>query len=163
MPHRTKRLQLHVKPGFQSSNVRLLLHVLELSPIRQDCNNWFAHYVWHTCGTVVVSSPINILYFIGKDYRDLYLLWKNTVGCRIPRLLWCDQRNEHSYDLTHNCNDDGTRMFLWTTKKLWTYHSFRTLSNFITLLLKVSFIVRSRCYWKVSIQKRCYPGCNKAS
>ena len=26
------------------------------------------------CGAVAVSSPINILHFIGNDYRDLYLL-----------------------------------------------------------------------------------------
>ena len=72
MKHRTKWLQ--PEHGFYSSDVRLLLYVLELLPIRQDCNNWFAHYVWHMCGTVAVSSPINILYLIGNDYRDLYLL-----------------------------------------------------------------------------------------
>ena len=39
------------------------------------------HITYGMCGTVAVNNPINILHFIGNDYRDLYLLWKNTEGC----------------------------------------------------------------------------------
>ena len=37
------------------------------------------------CGTVAVSSPIDILYLIGNDYRDLYIYCERTqLGAKNP-------------------------------------------------------------------------------